>query len=98
MSTMLTQALLVGAGGLSKASWKLCWVLTRQDLAVLDNLLFILIAPGFAWLAAEQALWGLGQPTCHGVELPRPISVDAELDHLSEAAGLTACSSRSDPE
>jgi hypothetical protein len=75
----LAGALLVGAGGLSKASWKLCWVLTRQDLAVLDNLLFILMAPGFAWLACQtysaQRVWRGGTVFAHSNVLALTLSV-----------------------
>jgi hypothetical protein len=46
---------LVVAGGLSKASWKLTWVLTQQDVALLNNLLFILMAPGMILLASYTA-------------------------------------------
>ena len=52
---------LVIAGGLSKASWKLLWVLTGEDITVLANLLFILMAPGMVLLATHcyraQRLW-----------------------------------------
>ncbi len=44
---------LVISGGLCKASWKLIWVVTQQDLVWLANLLFILMAPGMIILAAH---------------------------------------------
>lgn len=44
-------ALLVFVAGLSKALWKLNVTLTGQDLTWLANLLFPLMAPGFAFLA-----------------------------------------------
>jgi hypothetical protein len=44
---------LVIAGGLSKASWKLIWVLTGTDIRILSNLLFILMAPGMILLACH---------------------------------------------
>lgn len=46
---------LVIAGGLSKASWKLIWVLSHKDFAVLDSLLFICMAPGMILLALHTA-------------------------------------------
>ena len=51
-SRRLLQAavVLVVAGGLSKATWKLIWVLSQTDLVLLSNLLFILIAPGMLLL------------------------------------------------
>jgi hypothetical protein len=56
---------LITAGGLSKASWKLTWVLSQVDVALLDNLLFILMAPGMILLAFHTAAasrrWGGGQ-------------------------------------
>jgi hypothetical protein len=52
---------LIASGGLAKASWKLWWVLTQEDVAVLGNLLFILMAPGFLLLAihcySAQRVW-----------------------------------------
>ncbi len=45
-------ALLIVAAGMSKASWKLIATLTGQDIAWLAALLFPLMAPGFALLAA----------------------------------------------
>jgi hypothetical protein len=52
-------ALLVFAGGLSKAAWKLILVLTEQDVAWLGSLLFPLLGPGFVLLAA--AIWAGGR-------------------------------------
>lgn len=49
---------LVALGGLSKASWKLIWVLTATDLAALDSLLFICMAPGMVLLAMHTAAAG----------------------------------------
>ena len=40
----------------------------------------------------------LGQPARHGVELPRPGRVDAELDRLAEPAGLRAGAARAGPQ
>lgn len=44
-------ALLIVSGGLCKASWKLHVALTGESLNWLENLLFILLAPGFLMLA-----------------------------------------------
>jgi len=44
---------LVIAGGLSKASWKLLWVLSGTNIMLLSNLLFILMAPGMILLACH---------------------------------------------
>jgi len=52
-------AVLVFAAGVSKATWKLNATLTGQDLDWLANLLFPLMAPGFALLAA--GIWGAGR-------------------------------------
>ena len=49
---------LVIAGGLSKASWKLIWVLGQVNIAVLDALLFICMAPGMILLALHAAAAG----------------------------------------
>ena len=49
---------LVIAGGLSKATWKLIWVLTQVNIAVLDALLFICMAPGMILLALHTAAAG----------------------------------------
>lgn len=48
-------AALIVLGGLSKATWKLIIATTGSDITVLDNLLFIFLAPGFTLLA--WALW-----------------------------------------
>ena len=55
LGPLLVGAGLVVAGGLSKATWKLIWVLTEQDIGVLDALLFICIAPGMILLACHAA-------------------------------------------
>lgn len=52
---LLAAVCLVAAGGLSKASWKLLWVTAAVDHALLNNLLFILMAPGFVLLACHCA-------------------------------------------
>ncbi len=46
---------LVIAGGLSKAIWKLIWVLTQTNLVVLDAALFVCMAPGMVLLAMHTA-------------------------------------------
>jgi hypothetical protein len=48
----LLGAVLVLAGGLCKASWKLVLATTGDDVPHVDELLFCLLAPGFALLAA----------------------------------------------
>jgi len=57
---LLAVVLIIG-GGLCKASWKLWWVLTGNDLVSLANMLFILMAPGMVLLAmychAAQRCW-----------------------------------------
>lgn len=50
---LLAGLALVVLGGASKATWKLIWVLAGVDLAVLDNALFVCIAPGMALLACH---------------------------------------------
>lgn len=49
--------LLISLGGLSKSSWKLIMALSNgsQDIVILDNLLFVLLGPGFVFMA--WALW-----------------------------------------
>ncbi len=48
-------AVLIGTGGLLKATWKLIIASTGNDLAWMDNSLFVFLAPGFTLMAA--ALW-----------------------------------------
>jgi hypothetical protein len=67
-------ALLVFAGGLSKAAWKLILVSTGQDLAWLAGLLFPLLGPGFVLLAA--ALWAAGNRLL-GRKVPDWLSLSA---------------------
>lgn len=66
---LLAGVALVGAGGLSKASWKLIWVTTQTDVVLLNNLLFILMAPGFIILASHchsaRRCWLGGQRRNH---------------------------------
>ena len=45
-------AVLVLAGGLCKATWKLLLAVSGDDVPHVDDLLFCLLAPGFALLAA----------------------------------------------
>ena len=49
-------AILASAGGFSKAIWKLLVVLTGEDIRILDNALFILLAAGFVFLFFGVAL------------------------------------------
>lgn len=51
---VLVGAALILLGGLCKASWKLALAVSGTDVAVLDDLLFAFLAPGFALLT-----WGL---------------------------------------
>lgn len=46
-----TAALAIALGGLCKASWKLLIALQDRRVDLLDNLLFVLLAPGFVVLA-----------------------------------------------
>ncbi|WP_200387728.1 hypothetical protein [Thiocapsa imhoffii] len=65
-------AILILCGGLAKASWKLLWVLTGQDVIWLSQALFPLIAPGFTLLAA--ALWPRAdQPRRRGLATRRAL-------------------------
>ena len=60
---------LVIAGGLSKATWKLIWVLAQVNIVVLDALLFICMAPGMVLLAlhtgAAGSRWRGGTAALH---------------------------------
>lgn len=49
--TLWAAVVLIISGGLSKASWKLTWVISQVDVTLLNNLLFILMAPGMILLA-----------------------------------------------
>ena len=49
---------LVVLGGASKATWKLTWVLAGKDLVLLDNALFICMAPGMVLLACHAVAAG----------------------------------------
>ena len=82
LAVMLGVAL-VAAGGLSKATWKLTWVLTQNDVSLLNNLLFILMAPGMIVLASH-ALAGPGKGR------PTPRAVILSLLLLGLAAGLAS--------
>ena len=57
-AALLAGFALVIAGGLSKATWKLVWVLTEVNIPVLDSLLFICMAPGMILLAMHTAAAG----------------------------------------
>ena len=76
---------LVVAGGLSKATWKLIWVLSQADLVLLSNLLFILMAPGMLLLvfhvSAALRVW-------EGRAVGRPARRAALLIVLVAAAAL----------
>ena len=82
---------LVVLGGASKATWKLTWVLAGADLALLDNALFVCIAPGMALLAchavAADRRWRGSAARLH----PLRNSLLAAIALLG-AGGLTAVS------
>lgn len=86
---LLVGAGLVVAGGLGKATWKLIWVLTGQDLSWLDASLFICMAPGMILLAchalAAVRRWRGGGARAH----PGRASLLAALPVLA-GAGLAA--------
>lgn len=73
-------AVLVLAGGLCKATWKLVLAVSGRDVAHVDSLLFCLLAPGFALLA-----WGL-------VRRPVPLGIPVLA---TAAAGAMALAMRS---
>jgi hypothetical protein len=63
--TAFRGAVLVTLGGLAKAGWKLEYAITGDDIAWLEEALFWLLAPGFAFVAASLssprwARWWLG--------------------------------------
>ena len=84
---LLVGAGLVIAGGLSKATWKLIWVLTHRDVVLLNALLFICIAPGMILLACHAVSaarrWRNGfveaHPGRNGLLLLVPVLVVAGL-------------------
>ena len=64
---------LIGTGGLLKASWKLIIATTGNDVVWMDNSLFVLLGPGFTLMAF--ALWGAirkndGQPVKSNLAIP----------------------------
>jgi len=63
-------ATLITMGGLSKAVWKLVIAATGNDIAGLDDMLFIFLGPGFTLLS--WALWN-AQLVMAGKEIPRNI-------------------------
>jgi len=78
-------ALLVFAGGLAKAAWKLALVTTGQDLAWLAGSLFPLLGPGFVLLAA--AVWAAGRRLL-GRRVPDWLSLSALGLILAAAAAV----------
>jgi len=44
-------AALIFMGGFSKATWKLIWVTTQQDISILENVLFLFLGSGFVFLS-----------------------------------------------
>ncbi|MEH6549222.1 MAG: hypothetical protein V7711_09020 [Pseudomonadales bacterium] len=57
--TALMGGLLVLGGGLCKATWKTLVVVIGQDITVLNNLLWLLMAPGFTLFFAALLQWSL---------------------------------------
>jgi len=53
-------ATLIVLGGVCKATWKLIWVTTQQDIPILENVLFLFLGSGFVFLsfALYQTLRG----------------------------------------
>ena len=72
----LVGALLVLVGGLCKATWKLVLAVSGNDIAILDDLLFAFLAPGFALLT-----WSLIRPRL-------PLAVPLGLSAVALAAAL----------
>lgn len=87
---VLTGFALVIAGGLSKATWKLIWVLTQVNLVVLDSLLFICMAPGMVLLAMHTAAAGVRWRGGTAVVHPGRNSLFVIVPVLVAAAGLAA--------
>ena len=87
-------ALVIG-GGLSKASWKLLWVVYQIDLVLLDTLLFILLAPGLTLLACHVAAadpWRRTrapdpQPLRNALLLLAPVALTAAFVTFNQPAG-----------
>jgi hypothetical protein len=57
--TALLGALLVIGGGLCKASWKLLIATTGKDYPVLNEILWLLIGPGFTLIFSATLQWSL---------------------------------------
>ena len=81
---------LVIAGGLSKATWKLIWVLGQVNLVVLDSLLFVCMAPGMVLLALHTAAAASRWRGGTGTARPGRNSLVVILPVLVAAAGLAA--------
>ena len=69
-------AVLVLAGGLCKATWKLVLATTGHDVPYVDDLLFLLLGPGFALLT-----WGL-------LRRELPLAVPVGLSALATVVAL----------
>ena len=86
---------LVAVGGLSKATWKLIWVLTHENIVVLDSLLFVCMAPGMILMAFHTAAatgrWrgsvATGHPARNSLVLIVPLLVAAAFLATSQAEG-----------
>ena len=80
---------LVAAGGLCKASWKLIWALSRNDIGILSDLLFVLMMPGMVLLAfhvrAASRCW---QGAAAGAPLRNSLMVIVPVAALAVAAAV----------
>ena len=81
---------LVIVGGLSKATWKLIWVLTEENIVVLDSLLFICMAPGMVLLATHTAAASVRWHGGTGASNAGRNAVLVIVPVLAVAAGLAA--------
>jgi len=70
-------AILITAGGTSKASWKLLLASTGHAIPILENLLFILMAPGFIamTMALHHAMAADKHPARNHVRPTTPFAV-----------------------
>ncbi len=76
-------ALLILVGGLCKAGWKLSLAVTGDDVAVVADLLFVFLAPGFALLT-----WALLR--ARGARIPLAAAAGASVVAGGLAAAVTA--------
>jgi hypothetical protein len=88
---------LIAAGGFFKATWKLEMATFGTDIAVLNNSLFMLLAPGFtcmAWAMANVSRILNGQPK-HESVWRVPMIVIVVFSALSTLAAIAAPQGRS---